>query len=156
MTNIADLPPEQAEALRAQFEILDANGDGRVSQDEIEAILGREAYAHLDAADRQRILDSFSGVDADGDGSITLDEYLTLFIDAQREDAEDATGGLRHSFDQYDTDGDGYLTAEDFQRVSEQHGEALTNEQARAMIQMADANEDGRVSFDEFCKIMQA
>lgn len=153
MTNTAAMPPEHVEALRAQFDILDANGDGRVSQAEIQAILGRVAYAHLEPADRQRILDSFSGVDADGDGSITFDEYLTLFIDAQR---EDATGGLRYSFDQYDTDGDGYLTAEDFQRVSEEHGEALTEQQAEAMIKMADANDDGRVSFEEFCEIMQA
>lgn len=138
------LSPEQLEALKAQFDVIDLNGDGRISMAELSALLRREAYAHLGERQRQQLLDSYDSVDTDRDG-VSFEEFVTLVT--REQDPRDA---FRQVFDAYDLDGDGFLTAADFQRIAEQQGGALSGEQAEAMIRMADANADGKVSFEEY------
>jgi Ca2+-binding EF-hand superfamily protein len=82
---------------------------------------------------------------------IDFAEFLGL-LDRQR--TEDPREAFRKTFDEYDVDGDGFLTAEDFKRITAQQGEELTTEHADAMIQMADSNADGKVSFDEYYAIL--
>ena len=75
----------------AFFERFDANGDGRLTQAEIDEV-------------RQSRLAEF---DQDGDGSLTLEEYQALWLDAMRERMVDR-------FQAHDDDGDGMVTAEEF------------------------------------------
>ncbi|MCA9705231.1 MAG: EF-hand domain-containing protein [Myxococcales bacterium] len=153
MTINASIPPEQLEALRAQFDVIDQDGDGQITSAELTAILEREAYDYLDAAQKQSILDTFAAADANRDRVVDFDEFVTLFAGAATQDPDAA---LRESFARYDLDGDGYLTPEDFKRISAEQGEELSDEQARDMIAMADENGNGKVSFEEYRKIMSA
>ena len=69
------------------FEEVDADGDGAVTQAEIDAY--RTAQV--------------GGADADGDGSLSLDEFQTLWLDQMRPRMVDA-------FQNLDEDGDGRIT----------------------------------------------
>lgn len=153
MASSPDIPPEHVEALRAQFDLFDLDGNGHISLTEVASILKREAYDHLDEAQRQAVLDSFSSVDGDDDGEIVFEEFLVLVHGRHRDDPHAA---FRAAFDRIDRDSDGFLTAEDFVRVSEDQGEPISKDQAAEMIRMADENEDGKVSFEEYCRIMTA
>lgn len=73
------------------FERYDANGDGILTQVEINEV-------------RQSRLVEF---DQNGDGSLTLEEYQALWLDAMRERMVDR-------FQAHDDDGDGLVTAEEF------------------------------------------
>jgi Ca2+-binding EF-hand superfamily protein len=73
------------------FEAYDANGDGRLTEAEIEEV-------------RQSRLTEF---DQDGDGSLSLEEYQALWMDAMRERMVDR-------FQSHDDDGDGMVTSEEF------------------------------------------
>ena len=73
------------------FEAYDANGDGRLTQAEIDQV-------------RQARLAEF---DQDGDGSLSLEEYQELWMDAMRERMVDR-------FQSHDDDGDGMVTPEEF------------------------------------------
>ena len=73
------------------FEAYDANGDGALTQ------------AEVDQA-RQSQLGEF---DENGDGSLSLEEYQALWMDAMRERMVDR-------FQAHDDDGDGMVTAEEF------------------------------------------
>ena len=77
--------------LMQMIESYDANGDGSVSQDEIDQF----------RADR---LHKF---DTNGDGKLSLDEYQALWLDAMRERMVD-------QFQAHDDDGDGLVTVEEF------------------------------------------
>ena len=69
----------------------DANRDGKLTQDEIDAV-------------RANRLARF---DSDGDGRLTLQEYETLWLDAMRERMVDR-------FQFLDNDGDGAVTRDEF------------------------------------------
>lgn len=143
--------PDQIAALKTQFDVIDQNGDGRISRDEISTLLRREAYAYLTEEQRQQILTTYVVADTDGDGGVSFDEFLVLVAREQ-----DPRAAYLKSFEAYDSDHDGFLTAADFKRVSELQGGDVTMAQADAMIQMADRNADGKVSFEEYYAIMTA
>ena len=75
----------------AMLENFDTDGDGRLTQ------------AEIDAARAER----FAGFDADGDGRLTLEEYERLWLDAMRERMVDG-------FQRLDNDGDAVVTTEEF------------------------------------------
>lgn len=146
------LTQDQRDALKAQFDLLDGDGDGKISQQELAQVLERKAYDYLGKDGRQRVLDSLAAVDTDADGTIDFDGFLALMHGPQAE--QDARADFRRAFDEVDLDKDGYLTVEDFRRISAAEGAPLTEDQAKEMIEMADKNEDGKVSFEEYYEIM--
>jgi hypothetical protein len=80
--------PGGAAAMLKEF---DANGDGKLTQEEI------------DTARANRVAE----FDADKDGSLSLDEYQALWMSAMRERMVDR-------FQFYDNDGNGIITVEEY------------------------------------------
>lgn len=75
------------------MESFDSDGDGKLSQEEIDGARGAR----------------FGQFDGDGDQNLTLQEYEQLWLDAMRERMVDR-------FQRLDADGDAKVTAEEFQR----------------------------------------
>jgi len=109
---------------RMSFEDLDANGDGQITPDELEARHAARAAA----------------LDADGDGYLTEDEMVAF----QLAEAEaHIRARVAERFAAADTDGDGKIG------VAELEGERR-GEMAQRLFDRADANGDGAVSKAEF------
>lgn len=106
------------------FEELDANADGVVTLEELEA----------QAAAR------FQGVDTDGDGGISAAELL-----AQREidEAQRAQDRADQLVERLDDDGDGLIQAEEM---------ADGRRSLDRMFERVDADEDGAISAEEFAE----
>lgn len=77
--------------MMSMFETFDGDGDGKLTQGEI------------DNARKDR----FAAFDGDGDGKLTLQEYQALWLDAMRSRMVDR-------FQDLDEDGDGVVTATEF------------------------------------------
>lgn len=75
----------------ALFERFDSDGDGRVSQEDVDTLRAERLAAF----------------DADGDGELSLEEYQALWLDAMHRH-------MVRAFQRLDTDGDAKVTAEEF------------------------------------------
>lgn len=73
------------------MENFDTNGDGQLTQEEIDGARAAQ----------------LAEFDADGNGQLTLEEYQALWLDAMRERMVDR-------FQAHDDDGDGQVTVEEF------------------------------------------
>lgn len=73
------------------FQTFDTDGDGRVTQQEIDAYRA----------------DQIERFDADNDGNLSLEEYQGLWLEAMRERMVD-------DFQRHDDDGDGQVTPDEF------------------------------------------
>lgn len=94
----------EVEALKAEkFAEADANGDGGLSLDELEAFHEAERERRMEAR-RQR---HFERADENGDGVISMDEF------------DNRRGGM---FERVDADGDDIITEEEIEAMKEKRG----------------------------------
>ncbi|MEQ8294227.1 MAG: EF-hand domain-containing protein [Roseovarius sp.] len=105
---------------RPSFEELDANGDGVVSREEMQA----------------RMQARFDEADADGDGRITREE-MSARMEARASERRERF--LNRMFERQDADADGALTLEE-----------MRGDRADRMFAKVDQDGDGNVSREEF------
>eukprot|EP00475_Leptophrys_vorax_P033590 TRINITY_DN5303_c0_g1_i1.p2 TRINITY_DN5303_c0_g1~~TRINITY_DN5303_c0_g1_i1.p2 ORF type:complete len:171 (+),score=28.54 TRINITY_DN5303_c0_g1_i1:141-653(+) len=147
------------EALQA-FRLLDVNGDGKISRQELFQVAERLGLSVDGALD---VEGTMSEADSDGDGMIDFEEFLNSSLtrscgcSSGRMDggcAEEDTD-LRRAFELFDKDGNGTITVEELQQAMRMlSGESMTTDACRQMISRVDINGDGRVDFAEFKNMM--
>ncbi|KAD1826793.1 hypothetical protein R6Q59_025643 [Mikania micrantha] len=134
----------QFELLQA-FRFIDSDGDGRITREELEAILNR-----IGGGDELNLM--LDEMDKDGDGIITVQEFgvMSSAFGPPACDKE-----LRDVFEFFDTDGDGRITADELFAVLQSLGDVkCTLEECRKMIRNVDRNGDGFVCFEDFSRMM--
>ena len=87
-------------------------------------------------------------------GTIDFVEFMNNMAGAAADDA-DANANIRAAFQKYDTDNSGFLEEEELRGVvSELMGKPVGDEQLKEMMQMADDNGDGKISWQEFMAVL--
>jgi len=135
------------------FRVIDSNNDGSLSKQELTA--GMNSFGKMFTTEE---IDSvFALADVNTDGEICYDEFVSMMFPA----ASTALAKFRRShktlknakdaFDRYDIDGDGEITYDEL--VTGMGGEYTANE-INAIFAMGDVDQDGKISFLEFSKIM--
>eukprot|EP00249_Psilotum_nudum_P027459 c35154_g1_i1 orf=84-821(+) len=135
--------------LEQVFRRFDANGDGKISTAELEAIL----RALGNGTSNKEAALMVKAVDADGDGFIDLKEFIHLNTKATsgRNPGEIATSAeLRDAFHVFDKNKTGFITQEELHRVLTNLGDQCTLHDCYEMIKRVDENGDGLVDFEEF------
>ncbi len=132
------------------FQAFDSDRDGFVTLAEFESY----PHAHREPAR------FFGDCDQDADGQLTPDEFCCGYRPGSKPEepsrattpgrglgSRDTGRGLRcqENFEDLDIDGDGQLTEQEFSAVTHPRGEASM------LFRERDANDDGIITFDEFC-----
>jgi calmodulin len=132
------------------FALFDKDGDGTVTINELETIM-QSLGQTPNKTDLQEIINM---IDADGNGTIDFQEFLTLMARKTKGVAVDSEEEIREAFRVFDEDGTGLISAAELRDGMSNLGEKLTDAQVDEMIQEADDDGDGHVSYNEFVKMM--
>uniref|UniRef100_A0A6G3MIN5 Calcineurin subunit B type 1 (Trinotate prediction) n=1 Tax=Henneguya salminicola TaxID=69463 RepID=A0A6G3MIN5_HENSL len=143
------LSPEEIKRLRFRFSKIDTDQSGSLTKDEILSIPGLKQNPLVD-----RVLDVF---DVDRNGEIDLNEFITgISLFSNKGNAEVKT---RFIFDIYDINRDGYITnGELYSVLKSMIGNNLKDAQLQQIVDKTmicyDDDNDGRISYDEFKKVV--
>ena len=141
---VETLTADQIQEFRQAFDIMDRNGDGVITVDDLAAVM-RAIGQSPTAAELQ---DMIREVDADGNDTIDFTEFLALMSRQMRQsDIEDE---LREAFRVFDRDSDGFITPRELSSLLISLGLDSSAEVVRRMINEADKNRDGKIDFAEF------
>ncbi|XP_033747581.1 calmodulin-like [Pecten maximus] len=144
------LTQEELAEIRRSFSIIDENGDGKITLEELQGaayILG--IYPTEEEA--QEMLEE---ADLDGDGSIDFEEYKNLMmfnyisIDMEKE-------SMITAFQTLDKNGDGFISIEELQKALMFKDPSTLypgsdDDAWRTILLDADENGDGRIDYVEF------
>ena len=142
--------PTDKEEVKRIFNRFDANGDGKISEEELVAVL-KSLGSDTSKDEVKRIM---SEIDTDSDGSISIDEFVGFCKGIAGESEGDGIDDLREAFKLYDLNNNGLISATELQQILSRLGESYTVENCANMIKSADTDGDGCVDFEEFKKMM--
>ncbi|KAL4238873.1 hypothetical protein ACF0H5_003580 [Mactra antiquata] len=148
------LTKEEISNFKDAFALLDKNNDGFLNYTEVKEIListgkeGREDY----------IKQVIRAVDTDDDGMINFPEFLNMIANhfSSNANEEEPQGTeLKQMFGIFDRDNDGYITHTEMKRALDELDGDVPHKEIEGMIQEADTDGDGKLTFDEFAAIMK-
>ncbi|XP_058463734.1 calcium-binding protein E63-1 isoform X2 [Malaya genurostris] len=154
--------------LRTAFDLLDRDQDGHVTPEELQFML-RNLGIHV----RDELIDDLlREASRTGSGLIDETEFLQWVarIQALKEDSstssssssnsatqaadDDLTQDLVAAFRVFDRDGNGYITRDELKSAMDMIGENVTEYQLNEMLELADADKDGRINYEEFARLL--
>jgi calmodulin len=141
---VENLSAEQIQEFRQAFDIMDRNGDGVITVDDLAVVM----TAIGQSPNHSELQDMIRQVDADGNDNIDFTEFLALMSRQMRQ--SDIEEELRETFRIFDRDGDGFITPQELRSLLISLGLDASAQVIRAMIAEADRNRDGKIDFAEF------
>ena len=132
--------------LNQEFRLLDQNGDGKISTDEL-------LQAYLRVMDHGKAMVEvdkvMKSIDSNESGFIDYSEFVTACLKA---DVIANKDNLVLAFKRFDADGNGKLTPDELKQLL---GAGLTEiEEVKKILEMVDSNGDGEIDLKEFQEIM--
>jgi calcium-binding protein CML len=139
---------QDASEVQKVFERFDANGDGKISAEELAGVmkaLGSDTSG-------EEIARMMKEIDTDQDGFINLEEFASFCK------GDSLFGGglkeLNEAFELYDQDHDGFISDKELHQILTRLGERCSMDDCVNMIKSVDSDGDGMVNFEEFKKMM--
>ncbi|KAH0818092.1 hypothetical protein GEV33_004708 [Tenebrio molitor] len=147
--NSAHVDADEIRRLGKRFRKLDLDNSGALSIDEFMSLPELQQNPLV-----QRVIDIF---DADGNGEVDFKEFIQGV--SQFSVKGDKLSKLRFAFRIYDMDNDGFISnGELFQVLKMMVGNNLKDTQLQQIVDktilFADKDEDGKISFEEFCNVV--
>ena len=131
------------------FRNSDTNRDGVLSKTELSESM---KYCFPPLLHEDALNTSFERIDLDHNATVEFSEFLTFAIE---QDKMVETQKLKAAFQAFDVSRTGYITVGDLKEIfGAEDEEIVCYETVQNMIQTADRNGDGKISFEEFTDIM--
>ncbi|XP_067126064.1 calmodulin-like [Centruroides vittatus] len=142
------LTKSQISLFKEVFSLFDKNGNGSIMKEELDSVLKSLGIIST----KQELDDFINDVDEDGNGIIELDEFLNMM--RKRMTAEKKKNITRELFNKIDRNGNGVIGHQEIYDTMLNLGEKLTNDEVTEMFQEADINQDGKIDYEDFVKLV--
>lgn len=140
------LPMQELVGIQEMFKAIDEDGSGTITLEELRAGLKKKGV-DMDDSELQRIVDK---IDANGNQKIDYEEFLAATIHLSKLEKEE---NMVLAFQYFDTDNSGYITRDELVTAMEKVGDSNIN--IDDILREADCNGDGKIDYEEFCKMMR-
>ena len=136
--------------MKQAFALFDLDGNGFITNDELGTVLRKMGQEPTE----EEIVQMINEIDEDGDGTIDFDEFCELM--ENRMSDENSEADIIEVFKVFDEDGSGNIGASELAHVLSNLDEPLTPAEVQWIVNEADVDGDGTISFDEFKKMMMS
>lgn len=143
-----NLSEEEIKGLKQTFQNIDTDNSGTITYEELKTGLARLG-SRLTEGEVKQLMDA---ADVDGSGAIDYIEFITATMHRHRLEREEH---LYTAFRYFDKDNSGYITRDELKQAMEDHGMGDFNT-IREIISEVDADNDGRINYEEFCAMMRS
>jgi centrin-1 len=144
-----ELTDEQRVEIEEAFRLLDVDGDGVVSPHDIKIALRLIGFEPT----KKEILHMIADADSSANGMISLPVFIQMMT--RKRDEMNPDEEIRRAFKLFCDEGAEGIRIADVKRVSLELGETLTDEELRDIVEEADRDNDGMISFEEFVYVMR-
>ena len=145
---VENLTDETINQFHYLFDLFDKDSSGTITTKELGTVMRNLGQNPSEEELKQLIRE----VDLNGDGTIDFKEFLCLMV--KKMDDSDIDQELQDAFKFFDGDKDGYITSLELRNAMNNLGDEYSPEEAEEMIKEGDLDNDGKISFDEFMKIV--
>jgi calcium-dependent protein kinase len=137
------------------FNKIDTNGDGKIVKEEL--YNGLQAYLKLEGTELRNEVDIiFNNIDNDHNGYIEYEEFIRAAIDKEYFLNDNF---LKFAFNYFDMDRSGMITLDEVTKLFYQNAwnkkNIVAQKQLKKCFEETDINNDGTLSFEEFCQMMK-
>jgi len=152
------MPPSREE-LSNLIKAADKDGSGFLTAAELKEVF--KSMGEIEDKDMDKNIEMFMKMgDTDGDKKLSIEEILNM-MECNDDDPKER---MKVMFRMCDSDGNGFVSPSEFatfmKSISEMSDdedsddEDMTNMMIKMMMKKADQDGDGKINFDEFCKMM--
>ncbi|KAK7300252.1 hypothetical protein RJT34_11093 [Clitoria ternatea] len=137
---------EEIMGLKQMFRGMDTDNSGTITIEELKQGLAKQGTKLTE----QEVMQLMEAADADGNGTIDYDEFITATMHMNRTNKEEH---LYTAFQYFDKDNSGYITIEELEQALLEFN-MHDGRDIRDIISEVDADNDGRINYDEFAAMM--
>merc|ERR1711936_963809 len=156
---LGDEKPEKKEMFTKMLKAADTDKNGFISANELKTF-ATTLKLEDDEDEIEEMVKMFMMMgDSDGDRKLSIEELVTFFTEGPKK--EDPKEEMKRMFRMHDTNDDGFISKKEVLGFFKMMGfvdEDDTPAEARMMINMmvsqSDEDKDGKLSYEEFCKLM--
>lgn len=156
-TRPSPISDEVLQELRVAFAMVDKDGDGRITPRELMSVMAGLGFKSDDIVIKQMI----SRFDADGNGTLEFDEFRDMMkasMDGttrwEKLKKAHTPPNTWKAFKIFDRNADGYISKTELYQTMKELGVKLSMDDLNEMMKAADVNQDGRIDYAEFSKLM--
>ncbi|CAA0284647.1 unnamed protein product [Arabidopsis thaliana] len=143
-----NIDTEEIQGLKAMFANIDTDNSGTITYEELREGLAKLG-SRLTEAEVKQLMDA---ADVDGNGSIDYIEFITATMHRHRLESNE---NVYKAFQHFDKDGSGYITTDELEAALKEYGMG-DDATIKEILSDVDADNDGRINYDEFCAMMRS
>ncbi|KAK4264246.1 hypothetical protein QN277_025453 [Acacia crassicarpa] len=139
---------EEVEIIKDMFTLMDSDGDGKVTYEELKAGL-RKVGSQLAEPEIKMLMEA---ADVDGNGVLDYGEFVAVTIHLQRMENDEH---FRNAFKYFDKDESGFIELGELRDALADDSGEIETDVVNDIMREVDTDKDGRISYEEFVAMMK-